>query len=142
MTQAKSGDTVSVHYTGTLEDGSQFDSSVGAEPLEFRLGDGTLIASFENAVIGMKVGENKTVNIAADDAYGEHRAEMVEQVTRQEIPAEIDLSIGKIVQGTAPDGEQMRLTVVGMNETHVTLDGNHPLAGEDLTFELWLVKIA
>jgi len=141
MSEAASGDTVKVHYTGTLGDGSQFDSSVGSEPLEIILGAGGVIPGFEEAVLGMSEGDSKTVTIAAEQAYGPHHADRVHEVERSRIPDDIDLEIGAILQAVGESGETLAVTVVGLSETGVTLDFNHPMAGEDLTFELQLVEI-
>lgn len=141
MTQAKSGDTVQVHYTGTLKDGSQFDSSHGADPIEFTIGDGNLIAGFEQAIVGMAAGDNKSVTIPSDQAYGPHHQDLVHEVERQQIPPEIGLEVGGQLQASGPNGEPVRLTVVGLTDDKATLDANHPLAGEDLTFALELVAI-
>jgi peptidylprolyl isomerase len=142
MTEAKSGDTVRIHYTGRLDDGSEFDSSAGREPLQFTLGEGAVISGFEDAVVGMTVGDSKTVNIAAADAYGHHHEAGIQVIERSMIPAEIDLEIGTQLQATAPDGQPVVLTVVAMTDDGVTLDSNHPLAGKDLTFDIELVEIA
>ena len=141
MAQAKSGDTVRVHYTGTLENGSQFDSSVGRDPLEFTLGSGGIISAFENAVLGMGPGENKTVNLPPEEAYGPHNAELVQKVDRQMIPEAIDLQTGLQLQAQGPDGEPVVLIVREFDDDFVILDANHPLAGETLIFELELVEI-
>jgi peptidylprolyl isomerase len=141
MTAAKSGDNVKVHYTGTLNDGSQFDSSQGREPLEFTLGTGQVIPGFDEAVAGMVIGDNKTVTIPADEAYGAHNQEMVQQVPRSAIPDDIQLELGLVLSAQGPDGQTLSFTVVEFNEEQVTVDGNHPLAGQDLTFALELVAI-
>ncbi|MBK5930801.1 FKBP-type peptidyl-prolyl cis-trans isomerase [Halochromatium salexigens] len=142
MSEAKSGDTVKVHYTGTLSDGTEFDSSRGQEPLEFTLGQGQMISGFEDAVLGMALGENKTVTLASEEAYGERNEAMVQEVPRSAIPPEIELTEGMLLQAQGPDGETLRFTVADFNEEAVTVDGNHPLAGRDLTFQLELVQIA
>lgn len=142
MSQAKSGDTVQVHYTGTLEDGTQFDSSVGAEPLEVTLGEGQVIPGFENALEGMSVGETKTINLSAEDAYGEPHDELIQEVGREHIPEEIELAIGVQLQAQGPEGHPYLLTVTALTDEVATLDGNHPLAGKALTFDLELVGIA
>ena len=142
MSEAKSGDTVKIHYTGTLADGTEFDSSRGQEPLEFTLGEGQMISGFEEAVVGMAPGENKTVTLVSDEAYGERNEAMVQQVPRSAIPPEIELSEGLLLQAQGPEGETLRFTVADFNEEAVTVDGNHPLAGRDLTFQLELVQIA
>ncbi len=142
MSQPKQGDKVQVHYTGTLTDGTQFDTSGGGEPLEFTLGEGQLIPGFEQAVSDMALGETRTVTIPADEAYGPRYDELLEEVPRALMPEGIELSEGLALQGSSPDGHPMRYTVVAFTEESVTLDGNHPLAGQDLVFELELVAIA
>lgn len=142
MTQAKMGDTVKVHYTGTLEDGTQFDSSAGREPLSFTLGQGQVIPGFEEAIVGMSVGDNKTVTIPADEAYGPYQEEAVKELPRSAIPDHIELAEGLQLQASGPDGQVVLLTVIELNDDTVLLDANHPLAGEDLTFQLELVTVA
>ncbi len=141
MSQAAIGDTVKVHYTGTFDDGTQFDSSVGGEPLEVTLGDSGVIPGFEQALVGMAVGDKKNVRIPADQAYGEHEAELVREIERELIPAEIELELGLHLQAQGPEGVQL-LTVIGLTDETVTLDGNHPLAGKALNFELDMQEIA
>ena len=140
--QAKSGDTVQIHYTGKLTDGTQFDSSAGRSPLEFQLGSGMIIRGLDREVTGMEVGDKKTVKIAAEDAYGPHREEAVQEVPRSQIPDTIELAEGVELQATTPGGDAMRLRVTGLTDDTVTLDANHPLAGQDLVFDLELVAIA
>ncbi|GAB4344829.1 MAG: peptidylprolyl isomerase [Candidatus Abyssubacteria bacterium] len=142
MAQAKSGDTVKVHYTGKLDDGTVFDSSVGREPLEFTLGGGQVIQGFEEAVVGMEPGETKTANVAAEKAYGPHREEMVVPVNRGEFPEHIEPEVGQQLQMRRTDGRSIVVTVTDVSETTVTLDANHPLAGKDLTFDIELVEVA
>ena len=141
MTEAKAGQTVKVHYTGTLEDGSEFDSSKGRDPLEFTLGAGQVIAGFDEAVTGMKVGDSKTVNIPSDEAYGPHHADLVHSVNRDQIPEEIDLFVGARLQASGPEGP-VNLMVTEVGDKTVAMDANHPLAGKDLTFALELVDIS
>lgn len=141
MTQAKQGDTVRIHYTGRLTDGTQFDSSQGREPLEFQLGSGQIIKGLDAQVQGMTVGDSATVSIPADDAYGPHRPEAVQTVPRDRIPPSIDLSIGARLQATGGDGQPLQLTVVGVDDAEVTVDANHPLAGKDLVFDVELVEV-
>jgi peptidylprolyl isomerase len=138
---AKAGDTVQVHYTGTLTDGSEFDSSLGSEPLEVTLGEGRLIRGFEDAVLGMSVGESKQVTIPCAEAYGKHNPQMAQQVPRDLIPAEIDLAEGMTLHAQGPEGQTLRFTVVSFDDEAVAIDGNHPLAGEDLTFDVELMAI-
>jgi len=142
MSEAKTGDTVKVHYTGTLADGSTFDSSRGQEPLEFRLGEGNMIAGFENAVLGMALGERKTVTIPCEQAYGERNPQMSQSVPRSAIPDDIELAEGTVLHAQNPEGQTIRLTVAAFDDENVTVDGNHPLAGQDLIFSLELVAIA
>ena len=141
MEQAKNGDTVSVHYTGKLIDGTVFDSSDQREPLKFTLGERQVITGFEQAVEGMTTGEKKTVQIPADEAYGPHHEELVFQVERENLPAEIDPEIGQRLAFQRPDGQTVPLTVTDVTGSAVTLDANHPLAGRELTFDLELVGI-
>lgn len=141
MASAKTNDTVRIHYTGTLTDGTVFDSSNDREPFEFIIGQGMVIPGFENAVIGMSEGDEKTVSISAEDAYGRYQDELVAVVARSQVPTEIELDIGTILQVRSPEGGIARVVVKKITESEVTLDLNHPLAGQDLTFELKLVKI-
>jgi len=141
MKQAKSGDTVKVHYTGTLSDGSQFDSSVGREPLEVTLGSGQVIPGFEGALEGMNEGDSKTVTIPADDAYGPRVDAAVQTIPRSAVPDHIDLQVGQKLQAMAEGGQPVMVTVVELTDDTVSLDANHPLAGEDLTFKLELVEV-
>ena len=142
MARAKDGDTVKVHYTGKLDDGSVFDSSEGRDPLEFTLGEGSIIPGFEKAVEGMEQGESVTVVITADDAYGPYRDEMVFQVSNEDVPAEINPEVGEQLQMRQSDGSVVVVTVKEADEKELTLDANHPLAGEALTFEIELMEIA
>ncbi len=141
MTDAKSGDTVRIHYTGTLADGSTFDSSAGRDPLEFKLGTGQVIAGFDAAVDGMSVGQSKTVEIPADKAYGAHNPEALQSFPRNKIPDNIPLEIGTQLQLQSSQGHPMMVTVSEVTDETVILDANHPLAGKDLTFQLELVEI-
>lgn len=141
MAQAKKGDQVSVHYTGKLDDGTVFDSSDHGEPLVFVLGTGQVLPGFENAILGMNSGDSKTVKIAAREAYGLRQEDLVMNVDRGQIPPDLDIETGQRLQMEKSDGETMRVTVTSVSEEMVTLDGNHPLAGEDLTFDITLVKI-
>lgn len=140
MAQAKSGDTVRVHYTGRLDDGSVFDSSEGREPLEFVLGAQQVIPGFEEAVDGLSPGEERTVDIPADRAYGPRREEMVLTVDRDQFPDEIRPEVGQQLQ-MSQEGQVAIVTVTGVSDREVTLDANHPLAGKDLTFDVQLVEI-
>ena len=142
MTEVKSGDTVAIHYTGTLQDGTTFDSSEGREPLEFEVGSGQIIPGLDSALPGMAVGDKKVVKVASDEAYGPVNPEMRQAVPREGIPADIPLEVGTQLQMQTPDGQAMPVTVVDVDEATVTLDANHPLAGKDLQFDIELVKIA
>ena len=141
MAQAQNGDAVKVHYTGKLDDGRVFESSEGRDPLEVQLGGQQILPGVEKAVVGMSVGESKTVTIAASDAYGPHRPELSTVVKRAELPDDIDPEVGQQLLMRQPSGEELRVMVIDADEDSVTLDGNHPLAGEDLTFDLQLVEI-
>ncbi|MGH9456758.1 MAG: FKBP-type peptidyl-prolyl cis-trans isomerase [Thermoanaerobaculia bacterium] len=141
MQTAKEGDTVQVHYTGTLEDGETFDSSNSGEPLEFTIGAGEVVPGFEAAVTGMAEGEKKTAKIASGDAYGERHDELVFSVKKSQIPEDVEVKIGDRLAVGLPTGETVPMEVTGIGEESVTLDANHPLAGKDLTFDLELVKI-
>ncbi len=141
MEQAKKGDTVKVHYTGTLEDGTVFDSSKGQEPLEFKMGGGQIIPGFEQAVEGMTPGESKTVKIPAQDAYGAHNDEMIFEIGRQEFPTDVEPEVGQQFRVHQADGTPLVVTVTDLDEENITLDANHPLAGQDLTFDIQLVEI-
>lgn len=141
MTEVKAGDTVHLHYTGTLLDGSTFDSSEGRDPLQFEVGSGQIIPGLDVAIPGMKIGDKKIVKIGADDAYGQLNPEMRQAVPREGIPADIPLEVGTQLQMQTPDGQAMPVTVVEVDEATVTLDANHPLAGKDLQFDIELMKI-
>jgi peptidylprolyl isomerase len=132
MVQAKIGDTVKVHYTGRLDNGSTFDTSMHCDPLEFTLGDGELIPGFEKAVLGMNPGDTKTETIPAEQAYGAHRPEMVIEVDRQHLPPTLQPYVGQRLQMTQQDGTPVLVLVMAVTDPQVTLDANHPLAGKDL----------
>ena len=142
MTKAKKGDTVKIHYTGRLQDDSEFDSSSGREPLQFSIGKGQVIPGFEDAVTGMKAGEKKTVEIPCDKAYGERDPSMVLVVDKQHVPAEINPEVGQRLEMGGPSGELIVVNVIEVNDENVTLDANPPLAGEDLIFDIELVEIS
>ncbi|WP_209424469.1 peptidylprolyl isomerase [Pararhodobacter sp. SW119] len=141
MTQAKAGDTVQLHYTGTLSDGSVFDSSDGRDPLSFTVGAGQIIPGLDAAVEGMAVGEQKTVTIPSEDAYGDYQPEARQAVPREQIPEHIPLDPGTMLQMQTPDGNAMPVVVAEADESTVVLDANHPLAGKDLTFAVEVVAI-
>ena len=140
MQQAKPGDTVRVHYTGTLDDGTEFDSSQGRDPLEFTLGAGQVVPGFDAAVTGMQPGETKTVTIPAAEAYGDPRPELLLSVPRTQIPPNVEPRVGQRLQ-VGRGAQAFPVLVHEVTDEHVVLDGNHPLAGQDLTFELELVEI-
>lgn len=142
MEKAKSGDVVSVDYTGTLAGGEVFDSSEGREPLKFTVGSGQVIPGFEQAVVGMEPGQSKKVEIPSNQAYGEHNPAMLLQVERGNIPAELELKVGLNIVGRDEQNNETRFTVTEFSDESVTLDANHPLAGKDLTFDIKLVEIA
>ncbi len=141
MSEAKSGDTVRVHYTGRFEDGTQFDTSVGGDPLEFTIGKGEVIEGFEQAVLGMNEGETKTVTIPAAQAYGPHREDRVLTMDRKNLPADITPEVGLRLQARQPDDTVIVFTITDVNESTVVLDANHPLAGKDLVFDIELVEV-
>lgn len=141
MSKAKQGDTVKVHYKGTLEDGTVFDTTAGRDPLEFTIGGGEILPGFEQAVVGMASGEKRRTEIAAKDAYGEHQTDRVIEVGRDKFPDEIQPEIGQRLQMVREGGEALPVTVVEVGDESVTLDANHPLAGKDVTFEIELVEI-
>jgi FKBP-type peptidyl-prolyl cis-trans isomerase 2 len=138
---AQNGNIVQVHYTGTLQDGTMFDTSVGREPLEFTLGEDSMIQGFEEAVLGMRIGESKTVTIPVEEAYGPHNADMTLVVNRDELPEDISPEVGQQLQMTGSDGGTLMVVITEVSDTTVTLDANHPLAGKDLTFEIELVSL-
>lgn len=141
MKQASNGDTVKVHYTGRLEDGTQFDSSINRQPLEFTLGNNQVVPGFEDTIVGMTPGESKTERIAAKDAYGLHREELMLQVDRSQFPDELEPEVNRQVQLSAANGNTLTAKITGISGSNVTLDANHPLAGKDLTFDIQLVEI-
>ena len=141
MTRAKAGDTVRVHYTGKLEDGSIFDSSQEREPLEFTIGSGQVIPGFEAAVTGMATGESKSTTIPPEEAYGPRRQEMLAVVDREQLPDDLEVNVGQRLQVQQPDGRQIVVSVADIAEKTVTLDANHELAGKTLTFDLELVEV-
>lgn len=139
--KAQQGDTVTVHYTGTLDSGDVFDSSRGREPLEFKVGSGQVIAGFDRAVEGLAVGESREVRVEPEEAYGERREDLVVEVPRDRFPAGADPELGQQVQVQLPQERSMVARVTDIAEEAVTLDLNHPLAGEALTFDVELVSI-
>lgn len=142
MTEAKNGDTVKIHYTGKLHDGNVFDSSLDRDPLEFKIGDNQVIEGFEEAVIGMSPMENKTTTIPSDKAYGEYRNDMVIEVDKAQFPENIDPEVGQQLELRQENGQKVVVSVTDVNNSAVTLDANHPLAGKDLNFEIQLLEIS
>ena len=140
MAQARTGDTVRVHYKGSLSDGTVFDTSRNRDPLEVTLGSGQLIPGFENAVLGMETGEERRVTIPAEDAYGPRREELILEVPRGRFPPDIEPEVGKQLRMTQ-EGHDFVVVVQDVKEDSVTLDANHPLAGKELIFELELVEV-
>jgi peptidylprolyl isomerase len=141
MAQAKHGDTVKVHYTGTLNDGTIFDDSLTREPLQFKVGDNTLIPGFEEAVMGMNAGDWKTVTIPAEKAYGQRRQDLIIAADLKMLPPDINPAIGQQLQINQDNGTPIIVLVTEITKTKVILDANHPLAGKDLTFEINLIEI-
>lgn len=141
MSEVKSGDKVAIHYKGTLDDGTVFDSSEGRDPLEFTVGSGQIIPGLDKAMPGMKVGEAKSVRAVAAEAYGEAHPDASQDVPRADIPADIPLEVGMQLQMQSPQGQAIPVTVTQITDETVTLDANHPLAGKDLTFAIELVSI-
>jgi peptidylprolyl isomerase len=141
MTTVKQGDTVKVHYKGTLDDGSVFDSSEGRDPLEFTVGEQRVISGFENAVHGLAVGENKSVSIAPEEGYGQYTTELVATIERSQLPTDVEPTPGMVLQGDTPDGP-MKFMITVVEGDNVTIDGNHPLAGKALNFEIEVVEIS
>ncbi|MEO9684393.1 MAG: peptidylprolyl isomerase [Tateyamaria sp.] len=140
MTDIKDGDTVRIHYTGTLTDGSVFDSSEGRDPLEFVVGSGHIIKGLDVALPGMHAGDKKTVNIDCVDAYGPINPAMHQAVPRDAIPDDIPLEVGMQLQMQTPQGQPMPVTVTEIKDDEIMLDANHPLAGRDLVFEIQVVS--
>jgi peptidylprolyl isomerase len=141
MSVATKGNTVKVHYTGKLKDGTIFDSSQDREPLEFVLGDGKMIKGFDVAVEGMKVGDDKSITIPSDEAYGEKREDMMLDVPLDQVPAEIKPEVGMDLSIQNQQGQPTPVKVVHVDESKITLDANHPLAGQDLVFDINLVEV-
>lgn len=141
MAQAKAGDNVKVHYTGKLDDGTVFDSSVEREPLQFSLGSGNVIPGFEEAIVGMAPGESKTTQIPPDQAYGPTREELVITVEKEQIPTDLSVEVGQQLQISQNNGQVIPVIVTDVSDSKVTLDANHPLAGQQLTFDIQLVEV-
>jgi peptidylprolyl isomerase len=141
MAGAKNGDKVRVHYTGSVDDGTVFDTSKNREPLEFTLGETGIIPGFQEIVVGMNPGDSKKDTIPSEKAYGPHRDEMVMDVERDKLPENLELEVGQHLQLSRSDGQVIPVHVTKLDEDSVTIDANHPLAGKDLTFEVDLLEI-
>ena len=141
MAQVKSGDTVKVHYTGRLDDGYVFDTSAKRNPLQLKIGQKGVIPGLEQAIIGMEQGQSRTVKIQAEKAFGRYREELIQTVSRSVFPADLEPKVGQRLTATCVDGRSVAVTVSDVSESSVKIDANHPLAGEDLTFDVELIKI-
>ena len=141
MSKVKINDTVKVHYTGTLSNGQVFDSSLEREPLQVQLGQQQLIPGFENGLVDMEVNEKKTITIPKEEAYGEVRKELFHNIPKEELPDHIKPEVGLELIAKNPDGSEQPLRVAEVNEDHIVIDANHPLAGHDLIFDLELIEI-
>ena len=139
MTQAKTGDKVVVHYLGKLDDDSVFDSSM--EPIEFVIGQKTMLPSFENSLIGMKEGDSKTITIPPEDAYGEYNQNLLFMINRTELPPDFVPEKGKLMQGRSDHGDVIDAFIKEVSDEKITMDANHELAGQRLTFEITLLNI-
>ncbi|HYX08398.1 MAG TPA: peptidylprolyl isomerase [Bacteroidales bacterium] len=140
--KVKANNKVKVHYKGMLSNGEVFDSSEGREPLEFTTGSGQVIPGFDQGVIGMEIDEEKTLNIPANEAYGEVRQDLIQEVPKSQLPEDIKPEVGLQLMSRMPDGREIPLVVSEVKDDAITVDANHPLAGKDLTFEIKLVEIA
>jgi len=142
MQQVKTGDKVKVHYHGRLTDGTTFDSSEGREPLEFEVGGGSVIKGFDDGVMGMAVGDKKTVRINSGDAYGDKNPDMLVEFPKDQFPEDMKPEVGMRLNMTNGNGQVIPVTIVEVKESTVVLDANHPLAGEDLIFDIEVVSIS
>lgn len=142
MQQVKNGDTVKVHYHGRLTDGSTFDSSEGREPLEFEVGSGMVIKGFDDGVLGMEVGNKKTLEIPAEEAYGDKNPDMLVEFPKEQFPEDMKPEVGMRLNMTNGEGHVIPVMITEVKEESVMLDANHPLAGESLVFDIELVEIA
>lgn len=141
MSQVKENDTVKVHYTGKLEDGQIFDSSIEREPLEFTLGQGQLIPGFENGILDMSVNQKKTIHIPSAEAYGQVQDELFQEIPKKELPEDIKPEIGMGLVSKTPDGREIQLVVSEVKPESIVVDANHPLAGKDLVFDIEVLEI-
>ena len=142
MSKAEVNKKVKVHYKGTFTDGTVFDSSEGKQPLEFVLGSGQVIPGFDKGIEGMTVNETKTINIPSTDAYGEHRPELIQELPKKDIPADINYEAGMQLMSKTQNGQDIPITVAEVKDESIVIDANHPLAGKDLVFEVTLVDVA
>jgi FKBP-type peptidyl-prolyl cis-trans isomerase 2 len=141
MNQVKENNTVKVNYTGKLPDGQVFDSSEGKEPIEFTLGQGQLIPGFEKGLIDMKLNEKKTITVAKEEAYGDVNKDLIQEVKKTELPQDMTPEVGMGLVSKSPDGQEMNLVVVEVKDESIVIDGNHPLAGKELVFDLEVLEI-
>ena len=141
MIQVKENNTVKVHYIGKLSDGQVFDSSEGKEPLEFTLGQGKLIPGFEKGLMDMKLNEKKTIAVSKEEAYGEPQEGLIQEVQKTQLPPDMTPEVGMGLISKSEDGQEMNLVIVEVKEETIIIDGNHPLAGKDLVFDLEVVEI-
>lgn len=142
MKRAKVGDTVKVHYTGKLQNGNVFETSEDRKPKEFTIGQNEIIPGFEKAVVGMEVGESKTIEVPAEEAFGPYRKELVQVIERNLVPADMEPKEGDRLQAVQQNGQQLEMTVKAVSTSTLTLDANHVLAGQDLTFDIKLIEVA
>lgn len=141
VAKAKEGDTVQVHYTGKLKDGTVFDTSQDREPLRFTIGEQRVIPGFEQAVVGMEPGDTKTEELSPEDAYGQHRKDMVMELDRDQLPDNLEPKVGQQLQLRMQNGQEVPVVITELSDESVTIDANHPLAGKDLVFEIELIDI-
>lgn len=141
MSQVKENDTVKVHYTGKINNGQVFDSSLEREPLEVTLGQGMLIPGFEKGLVDMKLNEKKTINIPVNEAYGDIQQELLYDVKKEQLPQDMAPEVGMGLASKGEDGKEVQFRIAEVHEEHIVVDANHPLAGQDLTFELELIEI-
>lgn len=141
MSTVKANNTVKVHYTGKLTNGQIFDTTEGKDPIEFTLGEGNLIPGFESGLIDMKLNEKKSFTIAKEEAYGDVIQELIQEVNKTELPQDMEPKVGMGLVSKSPDGREMNLMVVEVKEESIVIDGNHPLAGRDLVFDIEVLEI-
>ena len=141
MSQVKENDTVKIHYTGKLQDGQVFDSSLERDPIEFTIGGGQIIPGLEKGLIDMKVNDKKTIEIPQAEAYGDVQKELFQEVPKEQLPQEITPEVGMGLVAKNPDGSERQLRVAEVNDDSIVIDANHPLAGKDLIFDVEVVEI-